>query len=128
MNMQKNVWKTIEMENVREYDSLIADLLLALIFENFRDTCIKINNVNPAHFYSVSCVASIDALKKTTIQLKVTADINVINLELEVKYVILFSVNQKQITNTWKVVMNIKNHRTHVSIKTIFMVQQRHFQ
>ena len=73
MNMQKNVWKTFEMENVREYDSLIADLLLALIFENFRDV-----NVNPAHFYSVSCVASIAALKKTTIQLKVIADINML--------------------------------------------------
>ena len=47
--------------------------MLALIFENFRDV-----NVNPAHFYSVSCVASIAALKKTTIQLNVIADINML--------------------------------------------------
>ena len=29
------------MKNLGEYHTLIADLLLAVIFEDFRDTCLK---------------------------------------------------------------------------------------
>ena len=51
----QNVWKTFEMKTQEDYHNLynkLDVLLLADVFENFRDICIKNYNLDPAHYYT----------------------------------------------------------------------------
>ena len=53
MSMLKKVWEVFEIKNLGEYHDLYAQsdtLLLADAFENFRDKCIEIYELDPAHF------------------------------------------------------------------------------
>ena len=47
-----NVFKRFKFKNLGEYHDLY-DLLLADVFENFRNTCIKVYELDPAHFLSL---------------------------------------------------------------------------
>ena len=50
----RNVWKTRNMQNMGEYHNLYVQsdtLMLADIFESFRNKCMKIYLLDPAHFY-----------------------------------------------------------------------------
>ena len=56
---QKN-WKVLERKNLGEYHDLYVQcdtLLLADMFENFRDKCIEIYKLNPANFLSAPGLA-----------------------------------------------------------------------
>ena len=49
----QNVWEVLEIKNRGEYHDLYVQcdtLLLADMFENFRDKCIEIYGLDPAHF------------------------------------------------------------------------------
>ena len=49
----KKVWEVFKITNCSEYHDLYAQsdtLLLADVFKNFRDKCIKIYGLDPAHF------------------------------------------------------------------------------
>ena len=49
----QKVWEVFEIRNLGEYNNLHvkADtLLLADVFENFRNTCIEINGLDPVYF------------------------------------------------------------------------------
>ena len=49
------VWKTFKIKNLGEYHDLYVQsdtLLLADVSENFRDMCIEIYELDPAHFLS----------------------------------------------------------------------------
>ena len=49
----QKVWKVFEIKNLGEYHDLYVQsdtLLLADMFENFRDGCINIYKLDPAHF------------------------------------------------------------------------------
>ena len=62
---RNNVFKRFKLKNVREYHDLYVQsntLLLADVFENFRNTCIKI--LDPAHFLSAPGLAWQACLKK----------------------------------------------------------------
>ena len=62
----KKVWKTLEMKNLEDYHNLynqVDVLLLADVFENFRDICIKNYNLDPAHYYTAPGLAWDAALK-----------------------------------------------------------------
>ena len=51
----KKVWEAFGIRNLGEYHDLYVQcdtLLLADIFENFRDKCIEIYELDPAHFWS----------------------------------------------------------------------------
>ena len=61
------------MKNLGDYDDLYAQrdtLLLADVFENFRNKCIKIYELDPAHFSTAPGLAWQACLKKTRVKLK----------------------------------------------------------
>ena len=54
MRMQKRVWKEFEIKNLEEYNDLRVEsdtLLLADLFENFRNICLKIYQLDPTLFF-----------------------------------------------------------------------------
>ena len=75
------IWKEDNIKNLGEYHDLylkIDVLLLAEIFENFRNVCLKHYELDPAHYYT-SPGLSWDALLKFSKQkLELLSDINMI--------------------------------------------------
>ena len=68
-----NVFKRFELENLGQYHDLYVQsdtLLLADVFENFRDMCIKVYKLNTAHFLLLPGLAWQACLKKTNIELE----------------------------------------------------------
>ena len=53
-------------------------LLLAHVFENFRDKCIEEYELDPAHFLSAPGLAWQDCLKKTDVKLELLTDNNML--------------------------------------------------
>ena len=56
----QKVWKVFKIKNLGEYHDLYVQsdtLLLADVFENFRDKCIEIYELDPAHFLSAPGLA-----------------------------------------------------------------------
>lgn len=52
----ENVWKTFNIENMKEYTLLYNKtdvLLLADVMENFRDVCIQCYSLDPAWYFTV---------------------------------------------------------------------------
>ena len=67
----QKVWKVFEIKKRREYHDLYVHcdtLLPADIFENFRDKCIKICELDSAHFVSARGLAWQACLKKTGVK------------------------------------------------------------
>ena len=63
------VWDTFNIKNLGEYHDLYVQsdtALLADVFENFRDKCIGIYDLDPAHFLSTPGLAWQACLKKTS--------------------------------------------------------------
>ena len=72
-----NVFKRFKLKNLGEYHDLYVHsdtLLLAEVFENFRNTCIKVYELNPAHFLSLPGLSWQACLKKTNIKLELLTD------------------------------------------------------
>ena len=72
-----NVFKSFKLENLGDYHDLHVKrdtLLLADVFENFRDMCIKVYELEPAHFVSLPGLAWQACLKKTNIELELLTD------------------------------------------------------
>ena len=60
------------MKSMRDYHDLynrVDVLLLADVFENFRDVCIKNYNLDPAHYYTATGLSWDAALKVTDVEL-----------------------------------------------------------
>ena len=56
----QKVWDVFKIKKLGEYHDLYVQfdtLLLANLFENFRDKCIEIYQLNPAHFLSALALA-----------------------------------------------------------------------
>ena len=67
-----NVFDKFELENLGDYHDLCVQsdtLLLADVFENFRNMCIKVYELDPAHFVLLPGLAWQACLKKTNIEL-----------------------------------------------------------
>ena len=71
------MFKGFKLENLGDYHDLYVQsdtLLLADVFENFRDMCIKEYELDPAHFLSLPGLAWQARLKKTNIELELLTD------------------------------------------------------
>ena len=72
-----NVFKRFKLNILGEYHDLYVKkdtLLLADIFENFRNRCRKVYALDPAHFLSLPRLAWQTCLKKTSIKLELLTD------------------------------------------------------
>ena len=74
----KTVWREFNVENLGEYSDLYLKtdvLLLADIFENFRDNCMKAYGLDPAHYYTTPGFTWDAMLKFTKIQMELLTDL-----------------------------------------------------
>ena len=72
-----SVFKRFKLENLGNYHDLYVQsdtLLLADLFNNFRDMCIKEYELDPAHFLSLPGLAWQACLKKTNLELELLTD------------------------------------------------------
>ena len=72
----KRVYKGFKLKNLGNYHDLYVQsdtLLLADVFENFRNKCIEIYELDPAHFLSAPWQA---CLKKAGVKLELLTDID----------------------------------------------------
>ena len=72
-----NVWNTFNCKTIRDYHDLYLKsdvLLLADVFENFRKTCLRHYNLDPAHYYTSPGLAWDACLKETGQELQLLHD------------------------------------------------------
>ena len=75
------MFKELKLKNLGNYHDLFLQsgtLLLADVYENFRNKCIEIYGLNPAHFLSATGLAWQACLKKTRVKLELLADVDML--------------------------------------------------
>ena len=76
-----NVWNTFKMKTFKDYHKLYNEtdvLLLADVFENFRDLCLKIYRLDPVYYFTAPGLAWDACLKMTNINLELLSDPNML--------------------------------------------------
>ena len=76
-----NVWNSFNMETMKDYHKLYNEtdvLLLADVFENFRNLCLKIYGLDPVYYYTAPGLAWDACLKMTNINLELLSDPNML--------------------------------------------------
>ena len=77
----KRVFKNLINKNLGDYHDFYVQsdtLLLADVFENFRNMCIKVYELDPAHFLSAPGLAWQACLKKTEAELELITDVDML--------------------------------------------------
>ena len=72
-----NVFKRFKLKNLGEYHDLYVQsdtLLLADVFENFRNKCLEVYELDPSHFLSLPGLAWQACLKNTNVKLELLTD------------------------------------------------------
>ena len=99
------MWEAFEIKNLGEYHDLYVwcdTFLLGDVFENFRNKCIEIYEVDPANFLSAPGLAWQACLKKTKVELELLTDIDVLLMvekKLEAEFAKQYIDMLKQIIN-----------------------------
>ena len=76
-----NVWNSFNMETMKDYHKLYNEtdaLLLADVFENFRDICLKIYGLDPVYYFTAPGLAWDACLKITNINLELLSDLDML--------------------------------------------------
>ena len=76
-----NVFNKFKLKNLGKYHGLYVQsdtLLLTDVFENFRNTCLKVYELDPAHFLSLPGLAWQACLKKTNGELELLTDLDML--------------------------------------------------
>ena len=99
----QEVFKESKLKNLCDYHDLYVQsdtLLLPDVFENFRNKCIEIYELDPTHFLSVPGLAWQACLKKTEVELELlTINDRLLRRELEAEYVKKYTNMLKQRIN-----------------------------
>ena len=77
----QKIFEESELKNLRDYHNLYVQsdtLLLSDVFENFRNKCIEIYELDPAHFLSAPGLAWQVCLKKTRVELELLINIDML--------------------------------------------------
>ena len=77
----QKVFKELGLKNLGDYHDLYVQsdtLLLADVFENFRNKCIEIYELDPAHFLSAPGLVWQACFKKTEIELELLTNIDML--------------------------------------------------
>ena len=77
----QKVFEELKLKNLGDYHNLYVQsdtLLLADVFENFRNKCIDIYELDPAHFLSAPGLAWQACFKKTEVKLELLTDIDML--------------------------------------------------
>ena len=77
----QTVFEEFKLKNLGDYYDLYVQsdtLLLTDVFENFRNKCIEIYELEPAHFLSAPGLAWQACLKKTRVKLELLTDIDML--------------------------------------------------
>lgn len=75
----QNVWKSLNIKSLKEYTEIYLKtdvLLLADVFENFRDSCLKIYKLDPAHYFTAPGFSWDAMLKYTEIRIELISNID----------------------------------------------------
>ena len=68
------MFKNFKLKNLGEYHDLNVQsdtLLLADVFENFRNTCIKVYELDPAHFLFITRISMTSMFKKNKHEIRI---------------------------------------------------------
>ena len=77
----KKVWDVFEMKTLQDYHNLYNEtdvFLLADVFENFRNICLKNYELDPAHYFTAPGLAWDACLKMTGVNLELLSDIDML--------------------------------------------------
>ena len=77
----QKMFEELKVKNLGDYHDLYVQsdtLLLADVFENFRNKCIEIYELDPAHFLSAPGLAWQTCLKKTGVKLELLTNIDML--------------------------------------------------
>ena len=75
------MFEEFKLKNLGDYHNLYVQgdtLLFADVFENFRNKCIEIYELDPTHFLSASELAWQACLKETGVKLELLTDIDML--------------------------------------------------
>ena len=77
----KKVWREFKMEHFQDYHESCNEtdvLLLADVFESFRNICIKNYKLDPAHYYTAPSLSWDACLKMTDVKLELLTDVDML--------------------------------------------------
>ena len=78
----QEVWRVFKCKNLGEYSDLYLKsdvLLLCDVFEQFRDTCLKVYKLDPAQYYTLPSLSFDCMLRMTKVELELLTDIDIVH-------------------------------------------------